>query len=158
MYGLAEGSRQKAEGPAIGANKIKEYFELFGANKIQEILDGSKKAKKKVLGEADGLNSYILLELNDINVQPSSFFTRLQMIDMGALPRSNWVDFSNLFMLISGQPIHFFDAAKVEGNVTIRNAKNKEQFTDLFGVTHALLDSDIVIADDKKVLALAGIV
>jgi phenylalanyl-tRNA synthetase beta chain len=54
------------------------------------------------------------------------------MIDMGATPRSNRVDFSNLFMLISGQPIHFFDAAKVEGNVTIRNAKDKESFTDLF--------------------------
>ena len=132
MYGLAEGRRQKAEGSAIGANKIKQYFELFGSNKIQEVLDGSKKAKKKVIGETDGLNSYVLLELNDINVQPSSFYTRLQMIDMGAMPRSNWVDFSNLFMLIRGQPIHFFDSAKVEGNVTIRTAKDKESFTDLF--------------------------
>ena len=158
MYGLAEGWKLKAEGPAIGANKIKEYFELFGANKIEEILEGSKKAKTKVIVEADGLNSYILLELNNVNVQPSSFYTRLQMIDMGATPRSNWVDFSNLFMLISGQPIHFFDAAKVEGNVTIRYAKDKESFTDLFWATHALISTDIVIADDKKVLALAGIV
>ena len=80
------------------------------------------------------------------------------MIDMGALPRSNWVDFSNLFMLVSGQPIHFFDAAKIDGNVTVRNAKNKEKFVDLFGSEHELISTDVVIADDKKVLALAGIV
>ena len=142
----------------ISFTTIKKRYEQFQASAIQQVLEGSKKAKTKVIGEADGLNSYILLELNDIKVQPSSFYTRLQMIDMGALPRSNWVDFSNLFMLISGQPIHFFDAAKVEGNVTIRNAKDKESFTDLFCATHTLISTDIVIADDKKVLALAGIV
>ncbi len=142
----------------ISFTTIKKRYEQFQASAIQQVLEGSKKAKTKVIGEADGLNSYILLELNDIKVQPSSFYTRLQMIDMGALPRSNWVDFSNLFMLISGQPIHFFDAAKVEGNVTIRNAKDKESFTDLFGTTHVLISTDIVIADNKKVLALAGIV
>ena len=142
----------------ISFTTIKKRYEQFQDSTIQQILDGSKKAKTKVIGEADGLNSYILLELNDVKVQPSSFYTRLQMIDMGATPRSNWVDFSNLFMLVSGQPVHFFDAAKVEGNVTIRNAKNKESFTDLFGATHELISTDIVIADDKKVLALAGIV
>lgn len=116
----------------ISFTTIKKRYAEFQDSNIQQVLDGSKKAKTRVIGEADGLNSYILLELNDIKVAPSSFYTRLQMIDMGALPRSNWVDFSNLFMLISGQPIHFFDAAKVEGNVTIRNAKDKESFTDLF--------------------------
>ena len=146
------------DGKDIAFSTVKKRYEQFQNSNIEQVLSGSKKAKKKVIGEADGLNSYILLELNDVHVQASSFYTRLQMIDMGALPRSNWVDFSNLFMLISGQPIHFFDAAKVEGNVTIRNAKNKESFTDLFGATHELISTDIVIADDQKVLALAGIV
>jgi phenylalanyl-tRNA synthetase beta chain len=80
------------------------------------------------------------------------------MIDMGAMPRNNRVDFSNLFMLISGQPVHFFDADKVDGDIIIRNAKKKETFTDLFGATHELLETDMVIADTKKILALAGIV
>jgi phenylalanyl-tRNA synthetase beta chain len=54
------------------------------------------------------------------------------MLDVEANPRNNWVDFSNLFMLISGQPVHFFDAAKIEGNVIVRNAKDNEEFMDLF--------------------------
>lgn len=80
------------------------------------------------------------------------------MIDMGANPRNNRVDFSNLFMLISGQPIHFFDAANIDGDVTVRNAKEKEKFVDLFGSEHELISTDIVIADEKKILALAGVI
>jgi phenylalanyl-tRNA synthetase beta chain len=80
------------------------------------------------------------------------------MIDMGALPRANWIDFSNLFMLMTGQPIHFFDADKVDGDIIVRNAKEGEEFTDLFETTHILKETDIVIADKKKILALAGIV
>ena len=63
-----------------------------------------------------------------------------------------------MFMLISGQPIHFFDADKVEGDVIVRNATEGEAFLDLFGATHLLKTTDIVIADKKKVLALAGVV
>ena len=137
---------------------MKRLYEQFQDSNIEQILAGSNTGKKKVVSKTEGLNSYILLELNKIVVQPSSFFTRLQMIDMGCQPRSNRVDFSNLFMLISGQPVHFFDAAKIAGDVTVRNAEDKETFTDLFGSEHSLISTDIVIADDEKVLALAGIV
>jgi len=57
-------------------------------------------------------------------------------------------------MLLTGQPIHCFDADKIEGGITVRYAKNGEQFIDLFDTTHTLVSTDIVIADDKKVLAL----
>jgi phenylalanyl-tRNA synthetase beta chain len=82
----------------------------------------------------------------------------LQMLDVEANPRNNRVDFSNLFMLLSGQPVHFFDAAKIDGNVIVRNAKDKEEFIDLFGTKHSLLATDIVIADEKNILALAGVI
>lgn len=76
------------------------------------------------------------------------------MLDLGSNPISNRVDFSNLFMNISGQPIHFFDAEKVEGDVIVRNAKDGEKFIDLFEAEHSLKSTDIVIADKKKILAL----
>jgi phenylalanyl-tRNA synthetase beta chain len=50
--------------------------------------------------------------------------------------------------------VHFFDAEKVEGNIIVRNAKEGEEFTDLFGKTHQLLPADVVIADEKKALCL----
>ena len=61
-------------------------------------------------------------------------------------------------MNISGQPIHFFDAEKVNGDIIVRNAKDGEKFTDLFETEHVLKSTDIVITDKKKILALAGVV
>ncbi|HCB51455.1 TPA: hypothetical protein DEP21_02665 [Patescibacteria group bacterium] len=98
------------------------------------------------------------MEINNVDIKQTSFFTRLQMIDMGANPKSNWVDFSNLFMLLTGQPIHFFDADKVDGDIIIRNATDGEEFIDLFETNHTLKSTDIVIADKTKILALAGVV
>ena len=68
------------------------------------------------------------------------------------------MDFSNLFMNISGQPVHFFDAEKVEGDIIVRNAKDGEKFVDLFETEHVLKATDVVITDKKKILAIAGVV
>lgn len=142
----------------IKFNKIKEYYEQFSNKDINQILENSKKSNKKVLSETDKLNTYILMEINNISVLKSEFFTRLQMLDLWQTPINNRVDFSNIFMNTVWQPIHFFDADKVEWNIIVRNAKTGEKFTDLFEKEHELLESDIVIADEKKILALAGVV
>ncbi len=139
-------------------NKVKDYFNHFASTNILDILEHGNKAKRKVIGESWWVNSYTLLELNNVNVKESSFFTRLQMIDLWANPRSNRVDFSNIFMILSGQPIHFFDADKVNGDIIIRDAKEWEEFIDLFETKHILKSNDIVIADKDKILALAGVV
>jgi len=143
---------------AITFNKVKEYHEQCTPKNIMQILENSTKPERKVIWESAGLNAYLLLQLKNVNVQPSSFFSRLQMIDLWANPISNWVDFSNLFMIISGQPVHFFDADKVDGDIVVRNAKDGEKFVDLFETEHILKASDIVITDKKKILALAGVV
>jgi phenylalanyl-tRNA synthetase beta subunit len=57
---------------------------------------------------------YSLYKLKNIKIEKSDFQTRLSLIDMGVTPRNNWVDAGNLFMYMTGQPIHFFDADKVE--------------------------------------------
>lgn len=139
-------------------NKAKDYFHQFDTTNILDILESWNKAKRKVICKTEWLNSYTLLELNDVNLLESSFFTRLQMIDMWSNPRNNRVDFSNIFMLLTGQPIHFFDAEKVNWDIIIRNAKDWEEFVDLFETKHVLKSNDIVISDKDKILALAGVV
>lgn len=143
---------------AITFSTMKEYHEQCTPKHIMQILENSTKPERLVKWETDNLNTYVLLHLKNITVHQASFFSRLQMIDLWANPISNRVDFSNLFMNISGQPIHFFDAEKVDGDIIVRNAKDGEKFTDLFETEHVLKANDIVIADTKKILALAWVV
>jgi phenylalanyl-tRNA synthetase beta chain len=67
------------------------------------------------------------------------------------------VDVTNYVMLELGQPLHAFDADKLQGNVHVRKAKAGENLELLDGKTIALDANSVVIADDKKVLALAGV-
>ena len=57
-----------------------------------------------------------------------------------------------------GQPTHAFDADKVEGNVHVRLANEGESLLALDGKEYRLTKDDLVIADDRKVLAIAGVI
>ncbi len=157
-FGIATELHAIYDAKQTSFTSIKKWNDQFQTTHILDVLANSTKAKRKVFGETKALNTYILLEMNDVEIKASSLFTRLQMLDMWSQPRNNRVDFSNLFMLIAGQPVHFFDADKVSWNIFIRNAEKQEKFVDLFGAEHTLIETDMVIADEKKVLALAGIV
>ena len=67
------------------------------------------------------------------------------------------VDITNYVMLEMGQPLHAFDAAQLSGGITVRRARNSESLT-LLNEQAVVLDEEVlVIADDARVLALAGI-
>ncbi len=67
------------------------------------------------------------------------------------------VDVTNYVMLELGQPMHAFDAAKLTGGITVRKARKGESLT-LLNEQQVELDEDVlVVADDARVLALAGI-
>lgn len=108
--------------------------------------------------KSDKVRSYTTLSIPWIIIQPSSLQTRIHMIDLWLQPRNNRVDFSNYFMLTTGQPIHCFDKAKVQGDINVREANDWEEFVDLFDKTHILQEGDLIICDQDKILALAGII
>ena len=68
------------------------------------------------------------------------------------------IDISNYSLYLYGQPTHCFDADKVTGTITIRFAKQDETFTALNDSEYKLSSEDIVIADDKWVIALGWII
>ena len=67
------------------------------------------------------------------------------------------VDVTNYLMLEIGQPLHAFDADKIIGSVIVRNAKKGESLETLDHVKRKLVENDLVIADSKKVLSVAGV-
>ena len=67
------------------------------------------------------------------------------------------VDITNYVMLEMGQPLHAFDAAQLSGGITVRRARNGEALTLLNEQAVTLDEEVLVIADDARVLALAGI-
>lgn len=74
----------------------------------------------------------------------------------GLKPINAIVDILNYVMLEVGQPLHGFDASKIDGDLVVRRAKNGEKIQTIDNQDFLLTDNDLVIAD-KKPLAIAGI-
>ncbi|WP_047393226.1 phenylalanine--tRNA ligase subunit beta [Chitinibacter sp. ZOR0017] len=75
----------------------------------------------------------------------------------GVRPISAIVDVTNYVLLELGQPMHAFDLTKLEGDIQVRFAKAGEQIKLLNDKELALTDDLLVIADEVKPVALAGI-
>ena len=136
---------------------IDGWMDSFSSNQfLQSIINLSQWRGVEI--QTDKVLSYALISLPNIAIGRSSFFTRLQLLDLWHSPKNNWVDFSNIFMYLTGQPVHFFDADLVVWDVIVRQAKNGESFVDLTDGEHILNADDIVIADSTKILALAWVI
>ena len=89
---------------------------------------------------------------------PSPVWLRARLRNAGMRPISNVVDVTNYVMLALGNPLHAFDLAKLAGGrIVVRRAKPGETIRTLDGVERKLEPDDLMIADAKRSVALAGI-
>ncbi len=88
---------------------------------------------------------------------PSPEWLQKRLTAIGLRPINALVDITNFMTFDRGRPLHVFDAKKVHGHLTVRRAKAGEELLALDGKTYKLDDSICVIADDKGVESLAGI-
>ena len=95
--------------------------------------------------------------IENITVQPSSEAIQAFLKASGIRPINNVVDITNVVLLEQGQPLHAFDANYLSGALRVRTACAGERLKTLDGVDRLLSSSAIVVADEKNVLSLAGI-
>jgi len=88
---------------------------------------------------------------------PSPEWLQKRLTAIGLRPINALVDITNFMTFDRGRPLHVFDAAKVRGNLTVRRGKQGESLLALDGRTYPLDESICVIADEKGVESLAGI-
>ncbi len=88
---------------------------------------------------------------------PSPEWLQSRLKSIGLRPINALVDITNFLTFDRGRPLHVFDAAKVAGNLVVRRAKAGEKLLALDGKTYALDENVVVIADDKSVESLAGV-
>jgi len=93
-----------------------------------------------------------------VTIAESPLWLRARLRDAGVRSISNVVDVTNYVMLALGNPLHAFDYEKLEGgSVVVRRAKEGEEMRTLDGNDRKLDTDDLLIADKKRAIALAGI-
>jgi phenylalanyl-tRNA synthetase beta chain len=88
---------------------------------------------------------------------PSPEWLQQRLISIGLRPINALVDITNFMTYDRSRPLHVFDAAKVTGHLTVRRVRDGESLLALDGRTYALDSGMTVIADDRGVESLAGI-
>lgn len=101
---------------------------------------------------------YVVQRVSGLHVRPAPTWMRVRLALAGQRPISNLVDISNFVMLELGQPLHFFDYAKIAGaHIIVRDAQPGEHLTTLDGVDRTLTPTALVIADEQQATGLAGL-
>ena len=101
---------------------------------------------------------YVARVVQDLSAGESPAWMKERLVACGVRPLSLLIDISNYVMLEYGQPLHFFDMDKLaDKKIVVRPARTGEEITTLDGVKRKLTKDNLVIADTKHAVALAGV-
>ncbi|QLB58598.1 phenylalanine--tRNA ligase subunit beta [Acinetobacter indicus] len=114
--------------------------------------------EKKVVVSTEGCPRYLGRVIKNVNTKAATpEWMERALARSGIRQHSILVDITNYVLMELGQPLHAFDAAKVQGAVQVRQATAGEKLVLLNEQEVELQDDVMVIADDEKALAIAGI-
>jgi phenylalanyl-tRNA synthetase beta chain len=107
---------------------------------------------------------FTAITMRDITLQPSPVWMQIYLTSVGMRPINNIVDYTNFFMLLTGQPLHAYDYDKVKAlsdgdaaAIVVRRPREGEQITLLNGKTITPRTEAIMIATDRELIGVGGV-
>lgn len=101
---------------------------------------------------------YCGLTISGVKVSESPNWLKNRLKAIGIAPKNNLVDVTNYVMHELGQPLHVFDADKIQGNeIHVKTLPGGTKFTTLDEVERELHEEDLMICDTEKPLCIAGV-
>lgn len=100
---------------------------------------------------------YCGVTISGIEVKTSPAWLQNRLKAIGLNPKNNIVDVTNYVLHELGQPLHAFDAAKINGKIIVQTLPAGTKFITLDDVERTLHEEDLMICDEKGPLCIAGV-
>jgi phenylalanyl-tRNA synthetase beta chain len=110
-----------------------------------------------VIAEPKLAPRYCGVTISGITVKPSPKWLQDKLKSIGLNPKNNIVDVTNYVLHDLGQPLHAFDAVKINGKIIVKTMPSGTKFTTLDDVERTLHEEDLMICDEKGPLCIAGV-
>ena len=107
--------------------------------------------------QTENCSLFLAKKVENVEIKESPKFIKNRLMACGIRPINNVVDISNYVMLELGQPLHFYDADKLGENLVVRMANKNEKLVTLDEQERTLDENDLVIANKKEAVGLAGV-
>lgn len=121
-------------------------------------VDNTSRVTKVRVENTEAAPRYAGVNISGVKVAPSPQWLQNALRAIGINPKNNVVDVTNYVLHELCQPLHSFDADKIEGNeVVVRTCAEGTKFRTLDGVERTLSDRDLMICDSKKPMCIAGV-
>ncbi len=103
-------------------------------------------------------NRYAGVSVTGITIKPSPGWLQKRLRSIGLTPINNVVDITNFVLFELGQPLHAFDGDKLSGRkIIVKNLPEGTRFVTLDGAEHILSQDDLMICDESRPVAMAGV-
>lgn len=125
---------------------------------LRESIESVNTLIKASIEDKDRCKRYMGRIIKNVEIKDSPKWLKDKIRSMGLKPINNVVDITNFVMFEYNQPMHAFDFDKLQGNINVRAAEAREEITTLDGIERILKNNELVIADDVKAIAIAGVI
>jgi phenylalanyl-tRNA synthetase beta chain len=125
---------------------------------VEESPEPAAEAATVVIVDRDRCPRYLARAIRGVAIEAAPLLVQIRLTSAGMRPLSNVIDATNYVMLEVGQPLHPFDLHRLAGpGIVVRLAGQGERLTTLDGVERSMTPDDLLIADQERGVAVAGV-